>query len=57
MAHADVCPCKHDLLVCEGACERCLTEQYGATAAAEIVARDGAARPYPHGDERDDKNR
>lgn len=54
MAHADVCPCKHDLLVCEGACIGCLTEQYGADAAEHIVRRDGAARSYPHDDKRDD---
>lgn len=54
MAHADVCPCKHLRLVCLGQCLDCLTEQYGAAGAAELVERDGAAPPYPHGDSRDD---
>lgn len=27
-----------------------------SVSAAETVSRDGAARPYPHGDERDDRD-
>lgn len=43
MSHADICPCKHNRMVCRGSCGECCTDLYGSAAAEEIVQRDGPA--------------